>query len=64
MSSSDFNSPQGGSQVDQRRSVEPDGRAQGSKEVHDSQRDLTIWSVLLVGVIAASIFAVILAFVL
>ncbi|MDZ5699949.1 hypothetical protein [Chelativorans sp. M5D2P16] len=57
--SSDIKSPQGDPQDVQPRLEATHERAQKSKEVHDSERDLAIWSVSLVGLIVVSIFAVI-----
>ncbi|MDZ5696217.1 hypothetical protein [Chelativorans sp. M5D2P16] len=62
-SSSDIKSPQGDPQDVQPRVEETGERARKVKEVRDSERGLTIWSVMMAGIIVASIFAVIATFI-
>ncbi|MFC6489665.1 hypothetical protein [Nitratireductor sp. GCM10026969] len=63
-SSSDIKFPQGDPQDVQPRVEETDERVQKVKEARDSERDLTIWSLTMLGIIIVSVFAVIATFIL
>ncbi|MFC6486927.1 hypothetical protein ACFP9U_03055 [Nitratireductor sp. GCM10026969] len=64
MSSRDKKSPQGDPKARKPRVGETGEQARKVEEARDTERKLTIWSVIMVGLIVVSIFAVTATFVL